>query len=147
MRRMAMKLLVVAMVSSPVHADVCWLTLPDEGALQAAYAVFAGSVLEIVETRDLPFVPRLQVHPSWARIHSEARPTDPSFLVRFRVAKIHKGRVGDVVEIRTSSVQRCGIRFVVGETYLVYAAGEGLDVSSQMPTRKLADPNLTPTAK
>ena len=147
MRRMAVRLLAVAMLSSPLHADACWLPLSDEEALRAAHAVFVGTVIEIVEIRDLPFVPRLRLRPTWARIHSDVRPADPSFLVRLRVARIQKGRVGEVAEVRTSSVQRCGVRFIAGETYLVYAAGEGLEVSSAMPTRKLVNTILTPAAK
>ena len=146
MRRSAVRLLVVAMLSSPLHADVCWLPLSDEEALRAAYAVFSGTVVEIVEARNVPFVPRLQVDPLWARIRSEVPPLHSSFLVHFRVAKTFKGPVGDVARIRTSTVENCGIRFVAGETYLVYAAGEGLEVSSLMPTRQLANTTLTPTA-
>ena len=118
--RVALLLLPLVLLLVPSRADACSCVagLPICQTFWQADAVFAGEVLSIDPV------------PEGA---------DPGFSrkrVRFRVQQAWRGEVEGEVEIRTGAGGGdCGYRFEKGETYLVYAHGNGVTLSTSICTR------------
>jgi len=84
--------------SQVVSACSC---IPPKNPYKISKAVFFGELLEIIATDNRS--PRV---------------------VKFKIEKYWKGKIEEIMSVKTTAVAPCGYNFGVGEKYLVYAGEE-----------------------
>ncbi len=114
--------LIISIIPSPAYACSCAQPPPPLESLEASDAVFLGKV---TNSERIP------------RGHEEFV-GDDDVMVTFEVSKVWKGPASQTLVVVTGlGGGYCGLGyfFVIGEEYLVYALGEGSELSTYLCTR------------